>query len=66
MTNHCILSAVGPLSKDNLIQGQLCGEPKQLLQREATIAASLQHLTAEQVFLSSSVSTLHQLAAAHY
>ena len=35
--NHCILTAVTPLSKDNLIYGQLSWEPKQSLQREVTV-----------------------------
>ena len=37
VTNHCILTAVAPLSKDNSIQGQLSWEPKHSLPGEVTV-----------------------------
>ena len=37
VANHCILTSVTPLSKDNAISGQRSWEPKQSLPKEVTV-----------------------------
>ena len=46
VTDHCMLTAVVPLNKDNLMEGQTSWLPKQSLQRQFTVYWLLHLLTA--------------------